>query len=32
MGSFGTALANVLAENGHTVFNVGKNEDSVKGK
>lgn len=30
MGSFGTALANVLAENGHTVLMWGKNEDSVK--
>ena len=30
MGSFGTALANVLAENGHTVLIWGKNEDSVK--
>lgn len=30
MGSFGTALANVLAENGHTVLMGGKNEDSVK--
>lgn len=29
-GSFGTALANVLAENGHTVLMWGKNEDSVK--
>lgn len=24
MGSFGTALANVLAQNGHDVFNVGQ--------
>lgn len=30
MGSFGTALTNVLAENGHTVLMWGKNEDSVK--
>ncbi|WP_317955362.1 NAD(P)H-dependent glycerol-3-phosphate dehydrogenase [Staphylococcus haemolyticus] len=30
MGSFGTALANVLAENGYTVLMWGKNEDSVK--
>lgn len=30
MGSFGTALANVLAENGHTVLMWGKNEDSAK--
>lgn len=29
MGSFGTALANVLAENGHTVL-MWENEDSVK--
>lgn len=29
MGSFGTALANVLAENGHTVLMWGKNETSV---
>ncbi|RIL71666.1 NAD(P)H-dependent glycerol-3-phosphate dehydrogenase [Staphylococcus devriesei] len=30
MGSFGTALANVLAENGHTVLMWGKNDNSVK--
>ncbi|MCE5089720.1 NAD(P)H-dependent glycerol-3-phosphate dehydrogenase [Staphylococcus devriesei] len=30
MGSFATALANVLAENGHTVLMWGKNDDSVK--
>lgn len=30
MGSFGTALSNVLAENGHTVLMWGKNEESVK--
>lgn len=30
MGSFGTALANVLAENGHEVLMWGKNEQSVE--
>ncbi|MEQ6029054.1 NAD(P)H-dependent glycerol-3-phosphate dehydrogenase [Staphylococcus saccharolyticus] len=30
MGSFGTALANVLAQNGHNVLMWGKNEDSVE--
>ncbi|WP_255964587.1 NAD(P)-binding domain-containing protein, partial [Staphylococcus aureus] len=29
MGSVGTALANVLAENGHDVFMWGKNQDAV---
>ena len=29
MGSFGTALANVLAENGHDVLMWGKNQDAV---
>ena len=29
MGSFGTALANVLAENGHSVLMWGKNENTV---
>lgn len=29
MGSFGTALANVLAENGHDVLMWGKNEQNV---
>lgn len=29
-GSFGTALANVLAENGHQVLMWGKNETTVK--
>lgn len=29
MGSFGTALANVLAQNGHDVLMWGKNNDSV---
>ena len=29
MGSFGTALANVLAENGHDVMMWGKNQDAV---
>ena len=28
-GSFGTALANVLAENGHSVLMWGKNENTV---
>ena len=28
-GSFGTALANVLAENGHSVLMLGKNENTV---
>ena len=30
MGSFGTALANVLAQNGHDVLMWGKNNDSVE--
>lgn len=30
MGSFGTALANVLAENGHAVLMWGKREDAVR--
>ena len=29
-GSFGTALANVLAENGHQVLMWGKNETTIK--
>ena len=29
MGSFGTALANVLAENDHSVLMWGKNEQSI---
>ncbi|RRJ09187.1 glycerol-3-phosphate dehydrogenase, partial [Pseudomonas aeruginosa] len=29
MGSFGTALANVLAQNGHDVLMWGKNSENV---
>ncbi|MDU7037620.1 MAG: 3-hydroxyacyl-CoA dehydrogenase NAD-binding domain-containing protein, partial [Staphylococcus simulans] len=30
MGSFGTALANVLAQNGHEVLMWGKNKQSIE--
>ena len=31
-GSFGTALANVLAENGHDVLMWGKNNETIEQK